>query len=171
MGEIESAIKAIRAEMQRARSVVPAEKAKAFKAFGVDAELGIIYGIGAAAGSPDKLDLDDEFVSKGDLVKMAFDFCSGARTFKANHKEELSADLVQSWVGAPIIDTEKGLRRLDERETLSPEMNVVGIDVTKGAETHWFVAVKPHDPEVVEIAKKGGVAGFSFGAAVRKVEV
>jgi hypothetical protein len=147
------------------------EKAKAasFKAIGVD-EFGVIVGIGGAAGSPEHLDLDGEFLEKGDLIKMAFDFCaSPSRQFKANHQDALDAQLVESWVGTPIIEDGKGVRELKAGERLVNGMKVVGIglDVTKAS--HWFVGVKPTDPSIVKAAKDGAVAGFSWGADVNKV--
>lgn len=155
----------------------PTGKAMAFKAIGHD-DLGVIVGIGGAAGSPEKLDLDGEFLSKADLQRMAMNFCaSPTRKFKANHQEDIEVQLVASWVGAPIIevaaksDGAPTMRALAESETLTKDMNVVGIDTRKGNERHWFVAVKPTDPEVVEIAKAGGIAGFSWSGLVSKTEV
>ncbi len=142
-----------------------------FKAIGSSTD-GVIIGIGAAAGSPSKLDKDDEFVSKADLTKMAYDFCSAKdRTFKANHQEEIAVDLVASWPGSPIIRTDDGVRVLKADESLTDEMNVVGIDITKGAETHWFVGARPKDPDIAALAAKGGIAGFSFGALVTRTAI
>lgn len=145
-----------------------------FKAIAVD-EFGIVYGIGGAAGSTAKLDKDGEFIEKGDLCRLAFDFCAkGGRKFNANHDRgwSIDAQLVESWVGAPIIRKEGATRTLSANEVLDPAtMTVIGINVEKGNETHWFVGVKPLDPEIVELAKSGGVAGFSWGAHVSKVEV
>lgn len=143
----------------------------AFKAIGSTTE-GVIIGIGAAAGNPDKLDLDEEFVSKADLVQMAYDFCSSKdRTFKANHREKIDCDLVASWPGAPIIKNGSGVRLLDDNEYLDDSMEVVGISTAKGAESHWFVGVKPKDPEIAELAAKGGIAGFSFGAHANRTAI
>jgi hypothetical protein len=128
--------------------------------------------IGGAAGDVNKLDLDGEFIGKADLCKMAFDFVSAeGRTFKANHSEPLDCTLVESWVGAPIISDGDALRTLKADETLAEDMNVVGINIEKGNETHWFLSFKPSDPEVAEIAKAGGIAGGSWGAFVSKTEV
>ena len=147
---------------------VPEEKAGvSFKALA--SHEGYITGIGAAAGSPDKLDLDGEFVNKADLQKMAYDFTSAPkRTFKANHKEEIDAKLVQSWVGAPIIADGEGVRVLKADEKLLPDMEVVGIDIRPGNESHWFVGAKLPDALASKAAE---VVGFSFGAGVTKVEV
>jgi hypothetical protein len=93
------------------------------------------------------------------------------RTFKANHSEPLDCTLVESWVGAPIISDGDALRTLKADETLAEDMNVVGINIEKGNETHWFLSFKPSDPEVAEIAKAGGIAGGSWGAFVSKTEV
>lgn len=135
-------------------------------------ELGVITFIGGAAGSVDKLDLDGEFIGKADLVKMAFDFCSDSgRTFKANHSEPIACALVESFVGAPIIQDGDSMRTLKADESLTKDMNVVGINIEKGNETHWFLSVKPANSEVVEIAKAGGIAGGSWGAYVSKTEV
>lgn len=154
------------------RKAAPAQdKRVAFKAIGSTPE-GIIVGIGAAAGDKNKLDLDGEFFSKADLVKMAHDFCAARdRTFKANHKKAIGCDLVSSWPGAPIIKDGNGVRTLKASETLTDEMHVVGIDITKGKETHWFVAARPKDAEVAALAAKGGVAGFSVGVLATRVEV
>ena len=46
---------------------VEVPKAQAFKAVAVDNELGIVIGIGAAVGSPTNLDLDGEFIEKGEI--------------------------------------------------------------------------------------------------------
>jgi hypothetical protein len=143
----------------------------ALKAVGYD-ELGVVTFIGGAAGSPVKLDLDGEFLSKADLTKMAFDFCSDTgRTFKANHSEPIGCALVETWVGAPIIKAGDGMRTLKADETLTKDMDVVGINIEKGNGSHWFMSVRPEDPEVVEIAKAGGIAGGSWGALVSKTEV
>lgn len=151
----------------RAKAAI--EKPKlAFKAIGAGID-GIIVGIGASAGSPSKLDKDDEFVDKAGLVKMAYDFCSAKdRTFKANHKEEIAVDLVASWPGAPIVKSGSGVRCLEIDEPLTDAYEVVGIDIAKGSESHWFVAVRPKDPEIAALAAKGGIAGFSFGAIVNR---
>lgn len=132
-----------------------------FKAIAVDD--GVIIGIGAYA---ENVDLDNEVVDKANLVKMAYEFCASAdRTFKANHQEELGADLVASWPGAPIL---KSGRKLADGESLPDDDPVIGISLEKGAESAWFVAVRPHDPEVAKAAKAGEVVGFSWGATVTK---
>jgi hypothetical protein len=102
-------------------------------------------------------------------MKMAYDFTSAQkRTFKANHRDEIDAKLVQSWVGAPIIADGDGVRVLKADEKLTPEMQVVGIDIRPGNESHWFVGAKL--PETLA-DKAGEVVGFSFGAGVTKVKV
>jgi hypothetical protein len=156
----------------RAKAAAEANAPKiSLKAVATD-EMGVITFIGGAAGSADKLDLDGEFIGKADLVKMAFDFCSAeGRTFKANHSEPIDCALVESFVGAPIIKDGDALRTLKVDETLTKDMDVVGINIEKGNETHWFMSVKPADSEVVEIAKAGGIAGGSWGAFVSKTEV
>lgn len=155
------------AESAKIEEVSEKKAGVAFKALA--AHEGYITGIGAAAGSPEKLDLDGEFVNKADLMKMAYDFTSAPkRTFKANHKTEIDAKLVQSWVGAPIIEDGDGVRVLKADEKLTPEMNVVGIDIRPGNESHWFVGAKL--PEALA-DKAGEVVGFSFGANVNKVKV
>jgi hypothetical protein len=102
-------------------------------------------------------------------MQMAYDFTSASkRTFKANHKDEIDAKLVQSWVGAPIIADGDGVRALKAEEKLTPAMQVVGIDIRPGNESHWFVGAKL--PEALA-DKAGEVVGFSFGANVTKVTV
>lgn len=145
------------------------------RALKADADSGVIFGVGGAAGDVNKLDLDGEFVAKADLTKMAFDFCaSETRSFKANHKADVKAALVASIVGAPIIKDEKaagGTRILKADEKLTDEMEVVGINTEKGNETHWFVGVRSEDPDVIAAMKAGEVVGFSWGADVVKTEV
>ena len=146
-------------------------KTIAIKAIGSTPD-GVIVGVGASAGSPNKLDLDGEFFSKADLVRMAQDFCSSRdRAFKANHQKPLECDLVSSWAGCPVIREDGRLRTLKADETLTDAMNVVAINIEKGKETHWFVGVKPRDPALVELAAKGGIAGFSVGVLATRKEV
>lgn len=151
----------------------PAKKARgmAFKAINVD-DMGVITFIGGAVGDANRLDLDGEFVAKGDLITMAFDFCSAPeRVFKANHEDVVKADLVQTWVGAPIIKDGDAIRSLKADEVLTKEMEVVGISTEKGAETHWFLSARPQDPELIEKAKKGDIVGGSWSASVTKTVV
>jgi hypothetical protein len=159
---------------REARVKAAAEATKpqiALKAVTTD-EFGVITLIGAAAGSPSKIDLDEEFLAKADMIKMAFDFCSDkGRTFKANHSEPIDCALVESYVGAPIIKDGDVERTLKADEVFDPALYTGKVDHTKGSETHWFFSVKPSDPEVVEIAKAGGIAGASWGALVSKTEV
>lgn len=175
-GEIASVLRAAREN--RIQDSVKTEAAQekggvVFKAISCD-DFGVIVGIGGAAGSVNKLDKDGEFLEKGDLMAMAFDFTAAAsKSFKANHDDNVSIDaqLVESWVGAPIIKDSSGIRTLKADEALTPDMDVVGIDVTKGNETHWFVGVRPSDPQVVEAAKAGKIAGFSWSGFVNKTEI
>jgi hypothetical protein len=146
-------------------AAVEAGKAKpySFKAMSVD-EQGVIIGIGAVAGN---IDLDNEVLQKAALVDMAYTFCSNEkRVLKANHSEDLTkAELVASWPGAPILKSGKTLKA---GESPTAEDPITGISIAKGSETHWFVAIRPNDPAVIELAKKGGVAGFSWGAYCTK---
>jgi len=165
--------KAGREAVKKAAESASSAKALAhvFKALSID-EKGVITGIGGAAGDINKVDLDKEFIEKADLMDLAFDFCGSAnRSFKANHTDDLGADLVESWVGAPIIKDGDAVRVLKADEVLDDKMEVVGISTEKGAETHWFVGVRPHDQKVVEAAKAGELAGFSFSAIVTKTVV
>lgn len=167
-----SVFKAAREEAREAAEAAEAEKANkrgmAVKAINVD-DMGVITFIGGAVGDVQRLDLDGEFIEKGDLLEMAFDFCAGAeRAFDVNHGEAVKADLVQSWVGAPIVKDGEGIRVLKADEVLTNEHDVVGIATEKGAETHWFLSVRPHDPEIVEKAKKGDFVGGSWAASVAK---
>ena len=143
-------------------------KPYAFKALGVDSgDDSIIVGIGAAA---ENIDLDDEVIRQRDLVAMSYNFCaSKARAFKANHADALpKAELVASWPGAPIL---KSGRVLKAGEALPTDDDVVGINIEKGRETHWFVKVRPNDPAIVEAAKAGAVSGFSWGGMVNRTPV
>lgn len=151
------------------------EKAKpvAFKAIGID-EYGVITLIGGASGSPAKLDLDQEFVDKGDLVKMAFQFAASAtRTFKANHSEPIDCELVENWVGPLLIQDGKTIRALKADEKITPETVVKGVGLRdeSDAGAYWLVGVRPKDPEVIAAAKAGQIAGASWGASCSKVEV
>lgn len=139
-------------------------KAATFKAVAVD-DQGVIIGIGAMAGN---IDRDGEVVQVGALLQMAYDFCaSKARTFKANHDDaaELSADLVASMPGAPVL---KSGRILKAGEDLPDDDPVVGINIEKGNEIAWFMGIRPHDPAVLEAARKGEIVGFSWGGFAAK---
>lgn len=134
----------------------------AFKAVSVDNQ-GVIVGIGSAAYI---VDSEEDEVQQRALVGMAYDFCaSKAREFRANHDDLLEADLVASWPGAPIL---KSGRVLGRGEELPADDLVVGINIEKGNETHWFVGVRPHDPRVVDAARKGDILGFSWGGFAAK---
>lgn len=123
---------------------------------------GVIYGIGAYA---ENIDLDDEVLRTKALVGMAYDFCSAStRVFKANHQDELAADLVASMPGAPIL---KSGRILTAGEDVPENDPITGICL-KSQPIAWFVGVRPSDPAISEMARKGGVAGFSFGALVAR---
>jgi hypothetical protein len=129
-----------------------AEAVVTFKASSVD-DHGVIYGVAASTA----LDHDGETTEKGAIVRMAYEFCGAEqREFKANHGETLKAKLVASMPGAPIY-AEDGV-------------TIKAIDITAGAETHWFVGVKPEDPAIVEAAKCGLVSGFSWGGLALKAE-
>lgn len=133
-----------------------------FKAIPSDNQ-GVIIGIGSAAHIVDR---DDEVVTPAALLGMAYDFCaSKAREFRANHDAVIDADLVASWPGAPIL---KSGRVLGVGEELPTDDPVVGINIEKGNETHWFVGVRPHDERIVEAARKGEVVGFSWGGFAAK---
>lgn len=148
----------------RQKAGVVEEKPVAFKAIGTHD--GVIIGIGAAA---ENVDLDDEVVRKSALVKMAYDFCSASnRVFKANHQEPIDCALVASWPGAPVLKSGKVLA---EGEELPDDDPIVAINLEKGKETHWFVAVRPSDSEIADLAAKGGIAGFSWAGYVTRTEV
>jgi Putative phage serine protease XkdF len=133
-----------------------------FKAVAVD-DQDVIIGIGSAAHIVDN---DDEAVTPAALIGMAYDFCaSKAREFRANHDAILDADLVASWPGAPIL---KSGRVLGAGEELPADDPVVGINIEKGNETHWFVGVRPHDKRIVKAAREGEVVGFSWGGFASK---
>ncbi len=153
-------------EAGKAAAIEP--KPYAFKALSVDTgDHSVIVGIGAAA---ENIDLDDEVIRQHDLVAMSYDFCaSKARAFKANHADPLpKAELVASWPGAPIL---KSGRVLKVGEALPTDDAVIGINIEKGRETHWFVKVRPNDAAIVEAAKAGDVAGFSWAGLVNRTPV
>lgn len=133
-----------------------------FKAVAVDAQ-GVIIGIGSAAHIVDR---EDEHVGAGALLGMAYDFCaSKAREFRANHESPLEADLVASWPGAPIL---KSGRVIGVGEELPDDDPVVGINIEKGNETHWFVGVRPKDERITKAARDGEIVGFSWGGFASK---
>jgi hypothetical protein len=138
-------------------------KPYAFKAMGVD-DHGVIIGIGAVAGN---VDLDNETLAQKGLVTMAYDFCGASqRTLKANHGDTMEkAELVASWPGAPVL---KSGAILAPDAMPTDDDPVVAINIEKGKETHWFVGIRPNDDAVLETAKKGGIAGFSWGAFVTR---
>lgn len=159
--------------MREQRAKAAAIKSQSFKAVATsDTDLGVIIGIGAAVGSPTNLDLDGEFIEKADLFKMCFDFTGSAkRTFKANHKDGIDCTLVMSWAGAPIVEVDKAARMLEDGEAISDDMKIVGISLDVSKATHWFVGVKPNDPEILEAAKAGEIVGFSWAGFVTRTEV
>lgn len=138
------------------------QKAMTFKACSVD-DQGVIVLIGSAADIEDR---DKETVEKGAVLRMAFDFCAGAtRTFKANHDHEIACDLVASWPGSPVL---KSGRLIESGEKLPDDDPVVAINIEKGRESHWFVGVRPHDPEVLKAAREGKLGGASWGGWATK---
>jgi hypothetical protein len=138
----------------------------------VNEEHGVIVGIGSLA---DAIDLDRDSVPADLMVKAAHDFCGrDKRTFKANHSEKIDGKLAESWTGVPVLDQavdgvtrtdEHGLHRLKAGQHI-PEDRTVVATAFKADETDavaWFVGIKPSDPALVEAAKKGDVAGLSWG--------
>jgi len=124
---------------------------------------GVIYLIGAYAGNVDD---DSDVLHTKALVKMAYDFTSGGtRRFKANHKEDLAADLVASMPGAPIL---KSGRVLAYGEDVPNDDPITGICL-KSEPVAWFVGIRPHDKSIAEKAKAdpGFIAGASWGAHVQ----
>ena len=136
-----------------------------FKAIAVDesGEHGVIIGIGAVAGNVDK---DRERLSMKGLVDMSYDFCADkSRVLKLNHSEiHPTAELVASWPGAPIL---KSGRVLAPSEAIPADDPVVGINIEKGKETHWFTKIRPNDPEILKAAREGKL-DYSWGAHIGK---
>lgn len=101
-------------------------------------KLGILTLIGASCG----VDRDNEFLAPGDMIKAAFDFTAGARrTIKANHKAEVGADVVESFVGCPVL---KSGRIVRAGETLPPDSEDPIVDAVaslsnKSGAGFWFV--------------------------------
>jgi hypothetical protein len=119
---------------------------------------GIIYAIAATSGT---VDLDDDVLQTGALLKMAHDFtASGKRMFKANHAEEVEADLVASMTGAPIL---KSGRILGYGESLPDDDPMVGLHLEEHPSA-WVVGIRPKDRAIADLAKAGGIAGLSWGA-------
>jgi hypothetical protein len=151
-----------------AAEAAPAADAKkaglVFKAISVG-DQGVIIGIGASVN----VDKDKDFMTKGDLAELAYDFCASKdRVLKANHDEVLAqAELVQSWVGYPIL---KSGTPLAEGAPLPEDDPVVAIGLQKGCETHWFVGIRPNDPAVIERVNKGELVGFSWGGSALRTE-
>ena len=102
------------------------------------------------------------------MVVMAHDFCaSDKRVFKANHTNEIEMKLVESALGRPILDTGVMLKAGD---AIPDNAKVIGFD-TMADPTHWFVGVKPEGegaPALLEAAKAGEIAGFSWAGVVDK---
>lgn len=168
-----AAFKAAREQEAQAAAKAASDRGMALKAVNVD-DLGVITFIGGAIGDAKRLDLDGEFVEKGDLLTMAYDFCAGpVRTFKANHDDAgiIEAELVGNWAGAPIIQDGDAIRVLKADEALTKDMVVKGICIEPGAETHWFLQARTTDEAVLKAAKEGNVTGGSWGAIVTKKEV
>jgi|GEM_PF-3642572 len=89
----------------------------------------------------------------GTLRAVAYDFCAKANV--------TNGDLVASWPGAPLL---KSGRVIAKGEVLPDDDPIVGIDILKGHETHWFVAIRPHDDSIIEAARAGN-AGLSLEAS------
>lgn len=141
------------------------EKAKPVFKTAYVSDDGVIYLIGAYAGN---VDADNEVLQTKALVDMSYDFTSAAtRTFKANHKDEIKADLVASMPGAPILKSGKVLKF---GEDMPADDEIVGIDL-KAEPIAWFVGIRPHDKAIAEKAKAGEIVGASWGAFVDKTEI
>ncbi len=139
------------------------ERVATFKASRVEVspvDPSIIVGIGAVA---ENVDADGETLARADVTRMAHDFLlkGGERTFKANHVEAIGADLVESWVGVPIYKTTEGTMRVVKAGEAVPD-GAKFAGISNDEDTHWFLAIKPHDTALVELAKKGGLSGLSW---------
>jgi hypothetical protein len=69
-----------------------------------------------------------------------------------------------------LVQILKSGKVLAAGEAIPADDTVIGISIEKGKESHWFVGIRPNDDEVLELAKKGGVACFSWGAFVTRTE-
>jgi hypothetical protein len=149
-----------------------AKGAPKFTVYKADTETGVIYTFASAAAITDA---DKEAVPQADLIAMAHGFCaSKGRAFNANHGQDhfdlSKAELVESIVGAPILKSGR-VMKLGEELPKAEDDPVVGMNIEKGAETHWLIGFKPNNEAVVEEAKKGGVVGASWEGFANKVEV
>jgi hypothetical protein len=149
-----------------------AKGAPVFRVYKADADTGTIYTFASAAAI---VDADKEAVPQKDLINMAHGFCaSKAREFNANHGQDhfdlSKAELVESIVGAPILKSGRVIK-LGEELPKADEDPVVGMNIEKGAETHWLIAFRPNDEAVLEAAKKGSIVGASWEGLCNKVEV
>jgi hypothetical protein len=138
-----------------------------FKGIGTTDD-GVIIGIGGSVN----LDSDNDVIEQSSFTKAVHGFCAATdRKFKGNHKDDIKADLVSIFAGAPIVSKGGVLRTLAKGEALpDPAVEpVVGLNFEKGKETHAFLGVRPHDAALVEEAKKGGVTFSWAGPAKRTV--
>ena len=88
-----------------------------------------------------------------------FDLLAGI-TLDEALRQEIAADLVASFPGAPIL---KSGKTLTWGEEMPPDDEVIGIDL-KAEPIAWFVGVRPHDKALAEKAKAGEIVGASWGA-------
>lgn len=146
-----------------------AEAAKGVKATfelkGVAVSDGVIVAIGGSVN----VDSDDDAVAQRALIDMSYDFCArGSRTFKGNHTDEIKADLVESWTGAPILRSGKTLAK-GEAIPKHADDPIIGINIEKGKATHWFVGIRPEDPALLDEAAKGELT-LSWAGYVKREE-
>lgn len=161
---------AVTAPVQGAVAAVEGKAGPVFKAGHVipdPMDATVIIGIGAVA---ENVDLDNDVLSKAALKRLAHDFCSnrnGEQKFKANHGEELKCDLVQSWIGAPIVRASDGTLSVLKAGQCWPD-SATYAGISNEDDTHWFVAVQPSDPNIVQMAKAGQIVGFSWSGFVQR---
>ena len=139
-----------------------------FKAVKVDDQ-----GVITLCASSIAKDGDADTVQKAAMHELAYGFCAGEKRVFPREPRQGCAD-------------RSAARRVLHRRSHSQERKVAepGVEITaddpfdhvktmdadKACNTHWFVSVRPTDPEVVKAAKEGKIVGSSWGGLAVKLE-